>query len=225
MHCQALRNVPRQKLDIELDDLSAKYEDKEKASLMKKALHRYFDANIPVMYWSLEMTNFTGDPSVLQDYKYYINDIPGLYKNGLAVCFAGGHGVGKTFMVTSILKRVLEKGYSGLYVNLSDIVSSMKSGEQFMARKELLTVDFLVIDEFDPRYMGSDAASDFYGRVLEDVLRHRSQNKLPLMMCSNSPSPEKSFKGDLNCSIQSIWNFVEVVPVLGSDYRANKKVK
>lgn len=224
MHCQALRNVPRQKLDIELESLSSQYEDKEKVALMKKAIHRYFEANIPVMYWALEMKNFTGDPSVLQDYKYYINDIPGLYKNGLAVCFAGSHGVGKTFMVTSILKRVLEKGYSGLYVNLSDVISTMGSGEKFAARKELLNVDFLVVDEFDPRYMGSDAAADFYGRVLEDILRHRTQNRLPLILCSNSPNPEEAFSGDIHASIKSIWNFVEVIPVLGNDYRANKNV-
>jgi len=223
MVCQALRNVPRKKLDIALESVSEQYKNTEKASLVKKAFHRYFEANIPVLYWSLEMAkHFTGDPGVLEEYKRYTEDISSLYKNGLAICFAGGHGRGKTLLVTSVLKRVLEKGYSGLYINLADVVSVMGSRESFAARRELLHVDFLMLDEFDPRYMGTDAQSDYYGRILEDILRHRTQNKLPLIMCSNSPNPEKSFKGDLNHSIQSLWNFVDVIPVLGDDYRGVK---
>lgn len=224
MVCQALRNIPRQKLDIELDSLSCQYTDKNKLAFVKKAYHRYFEANIPVAYWRLEMSkDYTGQDNLLDYYQRYIQDIPLLYKSGLTVCFAGSHGVGKSMLATSILKRVLEKGYFGLYINLSDIVSVMGSAEKFVARRELLQVDFLVIDEFDPRHMGSDAASDFYGRVLEDVLRHRVQNKLPLIMCSNSPRPEQAFSGEIYQSIKSLWNYVNVIPLLGADYRGAVK--
>jgi DNA replication protein DnaC len=142
-----------------------------------------------------------------------------VYKKGTSICLAGQFGLGKTMLVTNVLKKAVAKNYSGLYVSLGDIVSSMKSGESYTARKELLNTDFLVIDEFDPRYMATDAASDFYGRVLEDILRNRSQNKLPIFMCTNSPNPVGAFNGSIHESMSSLMNYVKIIPVLGKDYR------
>lgn len=127
-----------------------------------------------------------------------------------------------TYISTNILKRAVEKGYSALYTNLTDIVTILTSynhEEKRDTRQALLTVDFLVIDEFDPRFMGSDNASDLYGRILEPALRHRIQNKLPIFFCSNSPNVTASFHGSLKSSISSLMNMVKPVMVLGQDYR------
>lgn len=128
-----------------------------------------------------------------------------------------------TTAVTSILKRAVEKGFSALYVNLNDIMSVIKSPDAHYARQELFKIDFLVIDEFDPRYMSTDSSSDFYGRVLEDILRNRAQNKLPLFLCTNSPNVIQSFNAEIKQSISSLMNYVKIQPVLGTDYR--KKIK
>ena len=220
MQCQALRNIPRLKLDLALAELEYE-EDIKLRSVKKKALHRYFEANIPVKYWNLEMRrDFTGDKALLQYYEKLTEDLSGIYKRGVAVCFAGNFGIGKTMLVTNVLKRALEKGYCGLFVNLNDIISAQKSSEQFHARQELLRTDFLVVDEFDPRHMAvTQASTDFYGRVLEDVLRNRTQNRLPILMCTNSPNPNLSFEGALQQSISSLFNYVDLVPSLGEDYR------
>ena len=77
--CLALRNVPRQKLDIALADLKS-IENDSVRSVRKKALHRYFEANIPVKYWDLEMKrDFIGDKSLLLYYNKFTEDIPGAY--------------------------------------------------------------------------------------------------------------------------------------------------
>ena len=102
---------------------------------------------------------------------------------------AGSFGIGKTLAVTNILKQALAKGYSSLYVTLEDIITAVRSKAYFEARQELLTINFLVIDELDPRYMATDASADFHGRLLESVLRHRTGNKLPLFLCTNTISP------------------------------------
>jgi DNA replication protein DnaC len=220
MKCQALRNIPDTKRDFELELILSKYDDMEKRSLVKKAVLRYFDANIPVKYWQLEVNrDFKGDKSLFDFYKNITTDLNESYRKGAAYCFAGKYGLGKTMVITNILKRALEKGFSGIYVNLGDIVSAMKSNESFIARRELLKTDFVMIDEFDPRYMATDSASDFYGRVLEDVLRNRSQNKLPIFMCTNSHNPVSGFNGAIQESITSLMNYVKVIPVLGKDFR------
>jgi DNA replication protein DnaC len=189
-------------------------------------LRRYVDANIPVMYWRLDMSkHFKGEQYILDKYNEIISDLSVTYDIGICCCFAGSHGVGKTLLTTNIIKRAVAKGYSGLYVTLSDVVESiisLSNDQKVMARQKLLEVDFLVIDEFDSRHMGSDAASDLYGRILENVFRTRVQNKLPLLMCTNSPNVVESFDGALKKSIESLMNYVEIVPIIGKDFRKNK---
>lgn len=186
------------------------------------AIRRYGDANIPVDYWFLEMSEFKGDKSLVKFYFDVTSDIRKTYNDGVKFCLAGNHGVGKTMVCTCILKKVVETGYSGLYTTLTDIVTLMASKDsdaKYEAKQLITEVDFLVIDEFDPRFMGSDNAADFYGRLLETALRGRIHNKLPLLLCTNSPNVLASFSGPIRQSITSLMKLVKTVPVLGTDYR------
>jgi len=199
----------------------------QKCRYINLAYKRYAESNIPIRYWSLEMKrDFDGDKSLRNKYEEIVNNLDSVYDDGACVCFAGRHGVGKTFVCTNILKRAVEKGYNSLYVTLSDMVDTfltIQGVDKYIARKELLTVDFLVIDEFDPRHMASDAASDLFGRTLENVFRTRTQNSLPIFMCTNSPNVLESFTGAIKQSISSLMNYVETVPVLGEDARERKR--
>ncbi len=132
-----------------------------------------------------------------------------------------------TYSACCILKRVLETGkYNGLYVNLTDIVNLMASSsvedkeEKSFARKYLLNIDFLVIDEFDSRFMGtSDNAIDLFGRMLEPILRSRIQNSLPTILCTNNTNPDELFNNALRNSFKSLMKKIKLVPVLGKDHR------
>lgn len=198
-----------------------------KCRVINNTLARYAESNIPVKYWKLDMErDFQGDPALLNAYRSVTESIKKSYDNGTCVIFAGNHGSGKTMVVTNILKRAVEKGYSSLYTTLSSIVSSIISPEgddKSIARKELLTVDFLVIDEFDPRFMASDNASDLYGRTLEDTFRTRAQNNLPTFMCTNSPNVTESFTGAIKQSISSLMNYANKVTVISKDFRKEGK--
>lgn len=133
-----------------------------------------------------------------------------------------------TMTSACILKRVVETGkYSGLYVNLVDIVNiiaapNADAEQKEEARRTLISVDFLVIDEFDIRFMGSDNAADLFGRILEPVLRTRIQNNLPTIICTNSIDPTAAFSGPLQASFKSLMNKIKTIPVLGKDHRENK---
>lgn len=220
MLCQALRNVPKSKLKVVLEKID-KIEDDHKRKIAQEAFIRYFEANIPVIYWYLDMEkDFEGDKILYETYHALCDDLAKTHAEGKSLCFAGGFGRGKTMTCTNILKKAVQKGYSGLYVTLNDIISATMSAETYLARKELLIVDFLVVDEFDSRHIGStDKSAEFFGRTLEDVLRTRSQNALPLFLCTNSPNPVESFNGSIKESITSLWNHIETIPVLGKDFR------
>ncbi len=226
---KALNNIPPRKLQDKLSQVETSHESPEIKHLKGVAYNRYYESNIPIEYWDLKMsTHFTGDPRLLAKYQSYVEDLKTTYINGVSICFTGGHGLGKTMTGTCILKKAAQKGYSTLYTTLSDIVNVLTqatSEEKFLARRELNTADFLMIDEFDPRFMPNENAADLYARTLETIFRTRSSNKQPTIMCSNSPNIVAAFNGPLKDSIDSLVNgYLKVFQVMpGVDHRGKKE--
>ena len=219
---KSLNNIPNKKLQDILDAIGNKTVSEK--NILTTAFLRYAEANIPIEYWNLKMDrDFIGDPRLKQKYNEYIFNIQQSYVSGKSICFAGSHGNGKTTTTTCILKKCVEKGYSALYTTCSDIVSTLTQAsneEKFLAKRELVMVDFLVIDELDNRFMATEFASDLYARSLEGVFRTRSQNKLPTLICTNSPNVIESFTGALKASLDSLMHGnMEFFIVMGNDHR------
>jgi DNA replication protein DnaC len=219
---KALNNIPNKKLQDQIQLIQQSNDDKKNIKLI--AINRYAESNIPIEYWNLKMEkDFFGDQRLLQKYQSYTMDLKSSYLSGSSICFAGNNGTGKTMTSCCILKKACEKGFSALYTTLSDIVNVLtqsSSEEKFLSRRELNMVDFLVIDEFDPRFMSSDNAIDLYARTLETIFRTRSQNKLPTIMCTNSPNIIECFNGQLKISLDSlIKGYLKMFPVFGEDAR------
>lgn len=222
-----LNNIPQKKLQEILSSISKSEEDLHNKNIKLIAINRYAESNIPIEYWTLKMEkDFHGDTRLLTKHNEYVEDLKKSYLEGSSICFAGSHGLGKTFTVCSILKKASSKGFTCLYSTLSDIVNILtcaNNEDKFIARRELSLVDFLVIDEFDSRFISSDNAADLYARTLESIFRTRSQNKLPTLMCTNSPNIVESFNGPLKASIDSLMKgYLKVFPVFGEDYRKKK---
>lgn len=224
---KALNNIPSRKLQEIVSSINNSDDPLEKKNVNSMIMNRFADSNIPIEYWNLKMSEFKGEPRLLTSYNEYTKDLKESYKLGTSICYAGSHGVGKTTVLTAILKKASIKGYDCLYTTLSDIVSVLTTGssdDKYTARRELTLVDFLAIDEVDPRFMPSENAADLYARSLESVFRTRSQNKLPILMGTNSPNPVESFNGALKASISSLMNgYVKVFAIApGKDFRKEK---
>ena len=225
---KALNNIPQRKFQEIINSIN-KEEDLHSKNVKLIAVNRYAESNIPIEYWTLKMEkDFHGDNRLLNKYNEYVIDLKKSYLDGTSICFAGSHGLGKTFTISSILKKASNKGFTCLYTTLSDIVNVLTSAsneEKFLARRELSLVDFLAIDEFDSRFISSDNAADLYARTLENVFRTRSQNKLPTLMCTNSPNIIETFNGPLKASIDSLMKgYLKLFPVFGEDYRKKKSI-
>jgi DNA replication protein DnaC len=225
---KALNNIPQRKLQDALAAVNSSEDNLETKNVKLIAINRYAESNVPIEYWTLKMErDFKGDQRLLTKYNEYVSDLKTSYTSGNSICFAGGHGLGKTMTITCILKKASQKGYNCLYTTLSDIVSVLTTGsgeDKYLARRELALVDFLAIDEFDSRFMPSENAADLYARSLESVFRTRSQNKLPTLMGTNSPNPVESFNGSLKASIGSLMSgYIKVFSVApGKDFRKDK---
>lgn len=223
-------NIPRKKLDDALSDIKDHYSDQnglltKEGAILTEVFYGYYNSNIPVDYWWRDMSDFIGPPILKNFYNSYVEDIKTAYKDGKRARLGGSHGVGKSMTCACILKRVVEtQKYSTLYINLTDIIHVLLTSsheDKIYARQNLLSVDFLVIDEFDERFMGSENAADLFGRILEPILRTRIQNRMPLLICTNTAKIEDSFSGPLKASIESLFNLIKLVPVIGGkDVRA-----
>ena len=228
VRCRTLNTIPQRKLQAAIDAINNSEDSLQDKSVKLIAINRYSEANVPTEYWVLKMErDFKGDPKLLEKYNEYVADLKASYINGNSVCLAGKHGSGKTFTLTSILKKASQKGYSCLYSTLADVVNVLIQGgseDKFLARRELVMVDFLVIDEWDNRFISSENAADLYARSLESVFRSRSQNKLPTLMATNSPNPVESFNGALKDSIDSLMSgYMHIFTVApGKDFRKEK---
>ena len=228
---KVFQNIPRKKLDEAFDKIQSTFLNKADSTItpqgakLLEAVERYYNSNIPVDYWFRDMYDFKGDAVLKARYDEISKDVKKSYENGVSICFAGNHGSGKTMTCTCILKRVVESNrYSALYLNLTDIIHVMTSPSTALvrdkARQLLMNVDFLVIDEFDQRFMGSENAADLFGRILEPIMRTRLQNKMPLLFCTNSPNVVDGFNGPIKASIRSLMFKFRTVPVMpGKDFR------
>jgi hypothetical protein len=167
--------------------------------------------------------DFKGDQRLKTKYEEYIKDINGSYINGKSICFAGSHGVGKSLVSACILKKFCQKGYSALYCDMSNVISVLTQApneEKFIAKKELCCIDILVLDELDNRFFNTEASSELFAKSFESIFRTRLQNKLPTLICTNSPNILESFPPNLKQSIGSLFaNGIEMFSILAQDFR------
>lgn len=224
----SLNNIPKRKLTDHLVAIESSNDDLKTKNLKITAINRYAESNIPIEYWALKMDkDFQGDNRLLDKYKDYTLDLKKTYTSGQSICFAGSHGLGKTMTMCCVLKTASLKGYSCLYTTLTDMVSVLTQGsieDKFIAKKELSMVDFLVIDEVDQRFFRqSDNANETFARTLESILRGRLQNKLPILMATNSPQIKETFVTQFKDSLGSLMSKIEMFIVMpGPDFRKNK---
>lgn len=183
------------------------------------------DSNIPVAYWFKGMDKFEGAKNVQETTSQYIKDIDSNFVSGKNICYSGTLGTGKTYSACCILKNAIIKGYDVYYTTLADLVAysvdfEFKSVFVYKTNK----VDFLCIDEVDARHLGeSNQSIDFYGRILEKLLRYRIQNNLPMIIATNNSGLDDVFSGQFKKIFESLAKkSINVVPALGKDYRLGK---
>ncbi|HKM30152.1 MAG TPA: ATP-binding protein [Bacilli bacterium] len=96
----------------------------------------------------------------------------------------GGFGVGKTFILAILAKRLEEKGIRIIFACYPDLMRQIKSAigdniEEIIA--EVKMVDVLVLDD-----IGSENNTPFVrDDILSPILQYRMDNDLPVFMSSN----------------------------------------
>lgn len=185
------------------------------------------EAKIPLEYWSYSIKTFNGNEefkSLIINIKKNIKEI---FANGNNYSLVGRLGVGKTFGACEILKAVIKENYNGKYTLMTEMIDNITNKTtRFDYKQAMKNADFLVIDEFDRRHIpNSDAASETFAAAIESIVRHRLQNKLPTIFCSNEETIQDVFIDNLHFAdvFKSLMlkNITEI-SVQGIDLRKSK---
>lgn len=184
-------------------------------------MRQYELANIPIFYWNLPMKDFKGDKVFHERINAIIKDIDAFYKKGKSLAFIGNLGVGKTYAACAILKKAIASGYSAHYDTMANIVESLISEGSRDAKTIYLETDILCLDEFDIRWVyPSEKVEKLFSQKIENILRHRYQNLLPTIVCSNTPKIQDVLGDNSSKIFDSLFTkYVETIIVTGKDFR------
>jgi len=187
-------------------------------------LKTYSIADIPFDYWMLPFGDFKGDGNFKDFITKKLHDIDSMYEDGSSVAFVGNLGTGKTYAACCILKIALVSGYSAKYANMADVINEVtRNNTEFFDK--IINIDFLILDEYDSRWIyPSEKAEQLFGQTMERVLRHRFQNKMPTIICSNTPDLKNVLAGDFSRAVDSLFSrYVNILYVKGKDFRKLKE--
>lgn len=188
----------------------------------------YFAANIPKRYHDICLgPHFVGADrdEVVSVTSNYLAKWEDMAHYGLGLTFAGGYGTGKTFALCSILKDLLKQGEKVYFITFDELINvwgaSWSDEEQKRILTErLLSARILGLDELksDPRN-----ASGFLQNGLDNVIRHRTSNRLPTLITTNMLPEEEEREFPKVFSLLSEAN--TKVYLTGKDIRADEIAK
>lgn len=188
---------------------------------------KYSIAGIPIAYWKLAFKDFEGDKRFAGEVRSIINNIDDFYEKGESLAFIGNLGTGKSYAACCILKKAVASRYDCHYTQMTEVVNKVLSHSVDSDRylEMMVTVDVLVLDEFDPRWVfPSEKVERMFGTTFEYILRTRFQNTMPTILCSNADNIDNVLSSDFGKAFASLRSmYMKVIYVGGKDYRKNVK--
>lgn len=206
----------RKKLIVE-----KKYSQSNISRLVQRENFRTFNANLysKNLYKDYPISPYENIKRIVNDAKNYANNFPNSYRN---LYIFGDVGRGKTFLINSIAKEILDKNYSVLYLTATKLFSFMNDYlYAFSERKEelkekydlIFDSDLLIIDD-----LGSENDRNSNESNLFEIVNDRIINKKAMIFSSNYSEDElMEFYGDRIFS--RIIGSSHVMEIFGEDLR------
>ena len=151
----------------------------------------------------------------------YMVHIHNNFENNCGIFFSGSNGQGKTMLSSIVMKEAYRNRYTCRRVTLSDYISRYTKLwnnptpiEVYDFEARYKEVEFLVLEE-----VGKEIDNKISSPILEELLRYREDNCLPVIICTNLSTT--SFADRYGESIASlIKGNTTVVTINGKDNRA-----
>lgn len=147
-----------------------------------------------------------------------VTTAPGLF-------ITGGSGLGKTFLCSAICHALSENGIVSLYTTYADLLANIKAGfdaSQSAGQTSLIDaarrVPVLILDD-----LGAEYATDFATSCLFDIVNHRRNERLPMVISSNLTLSETGARYDERIRSR-LGEVCQLVPLFGTDIRVLQRL-
>ncbi len=157
-------------------------------------------ANIPPNYARADFENFIlprdnpvaagGLSQAMLMARSYASEYPAVDKPGLL--FFGGPGAGKTHLAVAVLRRLLSRGFEGVFFDFQDLLERIRAGWSDTAgatSKEAysaaLDTEILVLDD-----LGAHRMIDWVEDTVTAIITHRCNHRKPMIVTTNLLDPE-----------------------------------
>lgn len=162
--------------------------------------------------------------ALLKGIKEYVKNYSPSNPEGLYI--SGGTGSGKSHLATGILKALIEKGYSGVFYNVVDLLDVIRDtfdpNNPANPKSRLvhqLQRQIVVLDDFGVQKTSSWVADRLYA-----LINRRYQDRKTLIVTSEIPMPQLMLRVDRTLASRIIDMCKEIV-ITADDYRLRIRQK
>ncbi len=166
-----------------------------------RAVRMEEQAAIPPLYSNASLENFVvpgpDNPiarrdltNVLMVVKNYVREFPNESRPGLLL--VGRAGSGKTHLAVAALRKILEKGFEGLFCDYQNLIERIRSGfdptsnsSDRNAYRAALETDVVLIDD-----IGAQRTIDWVQDTMTSIITYRCNNRKVLIATTNLPDAD-----------------------------------
>lgn len=164
-------------------------------------------SGIPESYIYKDMDSFDNKDVLKSVAKILKDSDKGLY-------IYGGYGVGKTLLMTLIMKYLIRKGFSCRFYRYVDAINHYLENGFSPAT---FSCDCLFLDDIG-KELSTEKASSLSNDIFDSIIRDRVQSCKTTFMTSNL-QPKELSKRYKNSTISLLLEAVELFKIEGQDYR------